>query len=191
MPTHPDQKYVDALCRGDNRLIEEIYQQHAPKVSQWVCNNNGNTADAQDVFQKSLMAILARYCNQDFNLSCPFGALLFSICKNLHRKGLRQNKQEESLRNQVEMEYSTTEEAEDLLEKAEEAVEKSRIQACLEKTFNQLTELCRQALQLNAKGHSGEAIAEQLGMNNRNAVYARLHDCRNRWRQLFEQQCKR
>ncbi|MCB9265854.1 MAG: RNA polymerase sigma factor [Lewinellaceae bacterium] len=191
MGSHPDQKYVEALCRGDNRLIEEIYRKHAPEVRQWVCNNNGSPADAQDVFQRGLMAILIQYCRPDFRLTRPFGALLFAICQNLHRKGLRRNKQEEHLRNEVEMEYKDAEGGKSLLEEAEEAAEKSALQACLEKTFAQLTPLCQQALRLNAESLSGEAIAEQLGMSNRNAVYARLHDCRNRWSQLFHQQCQR
>ena len=191
MPIHSDHKYIDALCRGDNRLIEEIYQKHAPEVRRWVCDNSGSTADAQDVFQRGLMAILTQYCRPDFILTRPFGALLFAICKNLHRKGLSRNKQEENLRNQVEMEYKDTESGKSLLEESEEAAEKSAMHACLERTFGLLTPLCRQALQLNAEGLSGEAIAEQLGMSNRNAVYARLHDCRNRWSQLYHQQCKR
>lgn len=185
MGEHQDQRFIHALCQQDNLLIKQIYQNHSQQILQWVLKNNGSADDAKDVFQEALIAIYERYCGADFKLTCPLGALLSRICKNIWYDRIRKKTKEDKIRI-VEKERYTDEHVEtSLLEQAEETLLEHRKQLSLEKTFKQLSDRCQQLLGLLAEGISGADIAAQLEMNNANAVYQAKHKCSNRWRQLF------
>ena len=186
MANENEQMYLEALCRGEREGIAAIYRNYAKQVQGWVVQNNGDSADAKDIFQESLIAIYDRYCQTDFELSASFGALLFSICKKQWYSRLRQKKREESVRNTVAGQYVEEAEEEDLLVLAEEALADKKREDCLQQTFTLLSEQCRQLLSLLAKGQSGADIAEHLGLPNANAVYQAKHRCAGRWRKLFE-----
>ena len=190
MALEEEKNYLNALCRGEREGLAAIYRNHASQVQAWVVKNNGDPADAKDLFQESLMAIFDRYCQSDFELTSSFGALLFSICKKQWYSRLRQKKREESVRNIAGAQYIEESEEEDLLVLAEEALADKKREDCLQETFTLLSEQCRQLLSLLAKGQSGTNIAKQLGMPNANAVYQAKHRCAGRWRRLFEKNYK-
>jgi RNA polymerase sigma factor (sigma-70 family) len=179
--------YLQALCRGERAQIAHIYRTYAQQVQGWVLQNNGDVADAQDLFQESLIAIYDRYCGTDFQLTSSFGALLFSICKKQWYNRLRKKKRRESVRNAVAEQYNDESEDPDLLVLAEEALTSKRREECMQETFEQLSEQCREVLSRLAKGHSGNDIAEALDLPSANAVYQAKHRCADRWRRLFEQ----
>ncbi len=188
MATKEEKNYLNALCRGEREGISAIYRDYARQVQSWVVKNNGDPADAKDLFQESLVAIFDRYCQSDFKLTASFGALLFSICKKQWYSRLRQKKREESVRNIAAEQYIEESVEEDLLILAEETLADKKREDCLQQTFSLLSEQCRQLLSLLAKGRSGTDIAKQLGMPNANAVYQAKHRCAGRWRRLFEKE---
>ncbi len=180
---HPDQRYLEALCRNDSRLLEEIYRKHAREITLWVLKNNGDADDAQDLFQDALMAIYDRYCGRDFQMTGSFGGLVMAICRRKWFDRLAQKKREEGVRNNEAERY--TEEAPEW-EAAEEALLEQKRQECLARVFELLSEQCRRLLALVSAGETPvEQIAGQLGMANANAVYQSKHRCTARWKQLF------
>lgn len=181
-----EKAYLNALCRGERAQLAEVYRIYAPQVQGWVLQNNGDVADAKDLFQESLIAIYDRYCGKDFELTSSFGALLFSICKRQWYNRLRQKKRRESVRNEAAQVYIDEAEEEDLLVTAEEALTDKQREDCMEETFAQLSDQCRQVLSRLAKGESGADIAEALDLPSANAVYQAKHRCADRWRRLFE-----
>ncbi len=188
MGQHSDQRYIEALWRGDSKLISEIYDKYSREVMVWVTRNNGDADDARDLFQDSLMAIYDRYCGRDFELSGPFGALLMAICRRKWFDRISQKKREESVRNSEAGRYE--EEAPEW-EAAEEAILQQKRQECLSKVFEMLSEQCRHLLTLITAGETPvESIAMQLGLANANAVYQSKHRCTARWRQLFYEHFK-
>ena len=190
MKNQEEKAYLLALCEGRREGISAIYRNHAQHVQTWVLQNNGDVADAKDLFQEALMAIYDRYCGTDFELTSPFGALLFSICRKQWYGRLRQKKREDVVRNTTAEQYKDETVEGDLLVLAEEAIAESEKQACMQRTFELLSKQCQSILSLLAKGRSGTEIAERLQLPNANAVYQAKHRCASRWRQLFEDQCK-
>ncbi|NUO00873.1 MAG: RNA polymerase sigma factor [Saprospiraceae bacterium] len=184
MSPHPDQQYFDALCRGDQRLIREIYSKFSRGVLNWVQQNNGEAEDAQDLFQDALMAIYDRYCGRnDFQMTSSFGALLMTICRRKWYDRLAQKKREETVRNAESARY---EEETPEWEAASEAILHQQRQECLSKVFTLLSEQCQKLLAMVTAGElSIDNIASALGLANANAVYQSKHRCTARWRQLF------
>lgn len=186
MNSHPDQRYLQALCNGDQRLIREIYTQHARSVMYWVVQNNGSEADAQDLFQDALIAIFDRYCGRDTNLTSSIGALILSICRRKWFDRLAQKKREEAVRKTEERRYN---EEDSEWEAAEAAILQQKRQDCLTRVFTLLSDQCQRLLTMITEGiASVEQIAADLGLPNANAVYQSKHRCTARWRQLFYEQ---
>ena len=181
--------YLSGLCAGDNKAIKSIYAECSQSVKTWVLRNNASVADAKDVFQSAIVAIYEKYCGKNLSDN-EFQRLLFSIARNMWRKKLTKDNREEEIRNSADGEYSSEVDDPDVLVKAEEAMAEHQRQVCLEKTFQMLSERCQKVLQLMANGISGEQIAEQLGMSNRNTVFVRAFECKKRWRTLFDEHCK-
>lgn len=184
MSQHPDQQYFDALRKGDQRLIREIYSKFSRSILHWVLQNNGEAEDAQDLFQDALMAIYDRYANRsDFQLTSSFGALLMTICRRKWYDRLAQKKRDATVRNAETARY---EEETPEWEAAAEILLHQQRQECLSKVFTLLSDQCQKLLTMITAGElSVESIAATLGLANANAVYQSKHRCTARWRQLF------
>lgn len=184
MNEHPDNKYVRSLRAGDYSVLSAIYREQAGNICQWVTKNNGSMADAQDIFQESILALYQKAADPNFVLTCPIGALLFSIARNKWLKILAQKKREAVVRLAEEARYKTEDShVVSLLE----AVEEEEIQQKkLDATFQQLSETCQKLLQLIAKGLPTAAMVAKMGMSDANTLYRRKNACIGRWQTLFQ-----
>ncbi len=184
MNQHEDHIYIEALRKGDNRLLEEIYQKFSIQVKNWVVNNSGSSADARDVFQEAILALYNKACDPTFILTCPLGGLLFQICKNKWIDQIRKKKKASEVR---VLEKERYEEKQEIVSELEAIEEEEIRQSKLEKAFAQLSELCQKLLKLYSDGVKAETIRLQLEMENINTLYRRKNACTERWRTLFQQ----
>lgn len=184
MSTHEDQRYIEGLANNNNRIIAEIYRIYSKQITQFVQKNNGSSSDAQDVFQEALITLYHKAKKGDFKLTCPFGALLYSVCRNKWWNRLKKNKSKAEVRIEELERYIGTEA--DTLELTIAAEEAATQQSILKNTFAQLSELCQQLLQKVSEGLSPKDIAEQLGMDNVNTYYRRKNACKTRWSALYK-----
>lgn len=185
MQAHPDQQIILAFRAGDFSALDQIYRDHAPSIRSWVLKNNGTTGDAQDLFQEAIIALHQKANDPKFVLTCPIGALLFSICRNKWLNQLRKKNKEAEVRLWEEQKYNT----EDSVVSVLEAVEEEELrQKRLDNAFKQLSELCQKLLRLLISGNSSTEVAVQLGMTDANTVYRRKNACVGRWRTLYQAQ---
>lgn len=91
---HMDQKYVQALLKNDNKLIAEIYSKFAPKVVGYIQKNSGDESSARDIIQEALITIYDQAKTKGLQLTCPFDAYFFLICKRKWLNFLKKNKPE-------------------------------------------------------------------------------------------------
>ncbi|SEA35822.1 RNA polymerase sigma factor [Psychroflexus halocasei] len=89
---HPDQKYIEGLKQDNSFVIREIYDKFAPKVIHFICQNNGDDAQAKDVIQEVLLVIYDQACIKDLKLTCPFDAYFFLLCKRRWYNKLKKKK---------------------------------------------------------------------------------------------------
>ena len=159
--SHPDQRYLVALANNDRALIDEIYKKCAGKVKSFVTFNNGNSNDAQDIFQEVLIDLYEQTKYRDLKLTCPFEPFFLMVCK---RKWLNQLKKRGRI--------PVTNMEEDLLILSEDTfaqadlLETQQAQADLFiKAFAKLGESCKQIITLSMQGDSQEKSAEVLGIS--------------------------
>ena len=78
---HEDQKYILGLAQNNSFVIQAIYEKFAPKVIGFVCKNRGNKDQAQDLIQEVLLVIYDQATTKNLQLTCPFDAYFFLLCK--------------------------------------------------------------------------------------------------------------
>lgn len=157
---HEDQKFIDALLKNDHRLIAEIYSKYAPKVIGYVKKNSGDEAAAKDLIQDVLMTIYDQAKTKNLQLTCPFDAYFFLICKRkwltIAKKNSNQRVTKEPLigfiSETVEDQVNATEDFEDKMD-------------LFKDVFQKLGDTCKQILQLSFGKYSMEEVAAQLDIS--------------------------
>lgn len=182
MAQHQDYKYIVALRDHDNKLLNELYRKSSPGILRWVKANSGTEADAGDLFQEALVSLYHSAHREDFKLTCPIDALIFTICRNKWLSNLRRKNRDEEVRKIEQERYTPESTVESAYERYEqETLERER----LDRTLAQLSEKCQKLLRLLGRGVSSSEAAERLGMNGPDTVYRRKNACLKRWRELL------
>jgi RNA polymerase sigma factor (sigma-70 family) len=184
---HPDQRFITALCQGEETAIRTIYREHKPGIIHWVKQNKGQESDALDLMQDALLAIFEKSCDPQFTLYAPFGALLFTIVKNKWLKKLGKKSANMEVRTATPEEYDTSDAQNDVLTLAIQAETEQSRQSALSRAFSELSPLCQQLLEAQAAGVAVEQSVIALGFSNANALYQRKKKCVDRWKTLFQQ----
>ena len=78
---HPDQMYIEGLANNNSAVIQSIYKKFVPKVVSYIRNNSGDEDQAQDVVQEVLILLFNQAKAKKLQLTCPFDAYFFLLCK--------------------------------------------------------------------------------------------------------------
>ncbi len=157
--THPDQKYVDALLLNDTLLINEIYETFVPKVIAYVRKNSGDEAAARDIVQEALITIYDQAKTKGLQLTCPFDAYFFLICK---RKWLNILKKEGHKGVTIEEErLYIRDDAHEQMERSREFEEQQNLYMAM---LSKIGETCKNIITLGFSSLSMQEVADQLGV---------------------------
>lgn len=81
----------------NNFEFGKLYQDNFSKISNFVQNNSGNHADAEDLFQDAMMVLVEKLRKDNFQLTASINTYIYAICKNLWFKKLRDKNHELSV----------------------------------------------------------------------------------------------
>ena len=85
------------LKSDNNSAFGDLYKRYFKMVQRYVVNNSGNTEDAEDVFQDTMVVLIEKLRRQDFVLSATLKTYIFAISKYIWLKRLRTNKYESNI----------------------------------------------------------------------------------------------
>ncbi len=85
------------LRTENNFTFGKLYKDNFYKISKFVQNNNGNEADAEDLFQDAMMVLVEKLRQDQFQLTASIDTYVYAICKNLWFKKLRNRNFEQSV----------------------------------------------------------------------------------------------
>lgn len=94
----PDKDLIEIL-RAENMVERErgwrlIYKAYFPVVRELVWNNRGTDEDFHDIFQEGLAILHANLINGKFKKESSIGTYLYSICRNIWLRTLRNRDKE-------------------------------------------------------------------------------------------------
>lgn len=156
---HADQLYIDGLANNNSSVIESIYKKFAPKVIQYIRNNSGDQDQAQDIIQEVLITIYNQAKTNGLQLTCPFDAYFFLLCK---RRWLNEIKK--SSKKEVTIGDDNVYKDESVVEMANETEIFETKQSLFDEMFLKLGEKCQEILKLSFVTKTLEEVAQQLNV---------------------------
>lgn len=156
---HEDQKYIDGLLKNNSFIIQAIYDKFVPKVINYIKQNSGDADQAQDVVQDTLITIYNQASEKKLELTCPFDAYFFLLCK---RKWL--NELKKIAHKEVTINEEVLYKGDDAQELAFETDVFGEKQALFTEMFNKLGTACKELLTATFKIKSMEEVASSLGV---------------------------
>ncbi|MBD2767392.1 sigma-70 family RNA polymerase sigma factor [Hymenobacter sp. BT664] len=85
-----DQQTLAGLRSREDSSFAVLYTFYYPAVERFVLRNSGSRAEAQDIFQETILVLLEKVPTADFQLTSSLKTYLLSISRNLWLKRLRQ-----------------------------------------------------------------------------------------------------
>ncbi|GEO02913.1 hypothetical protein AAE02nite_05770 [Adhaeribacter aerolatus] len=76
-----EEKILHELKNRNENTIRSVYQANWPMILQMVKVNNGNEAEAKDLYQDSMLDFLEKVWEEDFVLTCKIKTFIYSICR--------------------------------------------------------------------------------------------------------------
>lgn len=156
---HEDQKYIDGLLKNNSFIIQAIYDKFVPKVINYIKQNSGDVDQAQDVVQDTLITIYNQASEKKLELTCPFDAYFFLLCK---RKWL--NELKKTAHKEVTINEEVLYKDDDAQELAFETDVFGEKQALFTEMFQKLGTACKELLTATFKIKSMEEVASSLGV---------------------------
>ena len=157
---HEDQKYIDGLAQNNSFIIQAIYDKFVPKVINFIRNNSGDADRAQDVVQDVMITIYDQAKHKGLQLTCPFDAYFFLLCKRKWYNELKKSSNKEVTINEDTV--STGEHVQQMVFETEVFDEK---QTLFDEIFNKLGKACKELLTKTFQIKSMEEVAKALGVS--------------------------
>lgn len=157
---HKDQKYIDGLVNNNSFIIQTIYDKFVPKVINYVKQNSGDEEYAQDVVQDTIITIYNQAIQKNLQLTCPFDAYFFLLCKRKWLNTLKKiNNKEVTINEEV---LSKDDDAAQFV--FETSIFENK-QNLFNQMFDQLGKACKDLLNATFKIKSMEEVAASLNVS--------------------------
>lgn len=158
--THEDQSYIEGLLNNDSKIIHAIYKKYTPKVIHYIKMNSGSEDEAQDVIQDVIITIYNQAKESNLQLTCPFDAYFFLLCKRRWLNELKKSSNKEVTLKDDNV--SKDESLQEMLFQTELFTEK---QVLFEQMFQKLGEKCQEVLKLSFVTKTMEEVAAKLNVS--------------------------
>jgi RNA polymerase sigma factor (sigma-70 family) len=165
---HPDQKYITAFIDNDRRVQWEMYKNlkrdFVPLIEAMVLKNSGTLAEADELFQNSMVALYDKAMTGTLVLTRKLDCYLYGICRNQWMTKLNHKKKgfKEISRHIIEH-YSN--DGFEMSAREAEAMKKQRIEFLWE-MLSQLGKSAQEVELLLLRGKSPKEIAQILNKSN-------------------------
>ncbi|SHI68857.1 RNA polymerase sigma factor [Aquimarina spongiae] len=177
MPTE-ERDLLKELASGNSSVIQELYSSVFPKIRSFVVKNNGDPTDAEDVFQKALLQLIARYKTKSFVIESSFDGYLYGACRNLWRRELKKQKRVVTKPDTIEL----VREEDDM---TMAVLEQEKWELFQEK-LKELSDNCKQLLGLFFQKVPYKEIVDKLGYSSDNVVRQRIFNCKSQLTKLIK-----
>ena len=155
---HEDQKYIEGLLKNNSFIIQAIYDKFVPKVINYIKQNSGDEDQAKDVIQDTLITIYNQAKEKNLQITCPFDAYFFLLCKRKWLNVIKKNTKE------VTINEAVLSKGDDAHELALETALFGEKQVLFNTMFEKLGNACKELIKATFKIKSMEEVATSLGV---------------------------
>ena len=88
-----DNDFMVGLLNGNNDVLSALYKKYYKIVLKFILYNSGTSADAQDIYQETIIVLFESVKKPGFELKCQLQTYIFSIAKRLWLKELKKKRE--------------------------------------------------------------------------------------------------
>ena len=168
-----DAEIINGLIKGDEKVINFLYQHSFNNIFLFILKNSGSIEDAKDVFQDALLVVYQNVVHNKIVLHDSFQKYLFVICKNIWAKKLTRQK----IHNRILDELTDLGFDDETIENSIVTVEKKNL---FLDHIDLLDDRCKKMIKLYNKGMSLAKVAEQLKFDSINYARKLKYQCKEK-----------
>lgn len=162
---------VDGLKKRNNAVYNLLYTFYYPTIENFVKRNSGTSADAQDVFQETIIVLLDKVPKKDFILASSIKTYIFAVASNIWLKRLRETKRLTKLDADYELEDMSLAE----WEQREESVRERNV---IQRIFNKVSRHCVIFLTKTfLTGATRDELVAEMGYRNSHTFDNQKYKC--------------
>jgi len=166
-----ESKVLSNLKQRNNAAYDLLYTFYYPAIERFIKRNSGTTADAEDIFQETIIVLLDKVPKKDFVLTSSIKTYIIAVASNLWLKRLRAAKRITSLEPDYELEDLTLAEWE---QKEENRVKHNVIK----RVFSRISRHCVIFLTKTfLRGATREKLMEEMGYSNTHTFDNQKYKC--------------
>ncbi|MBN1186406.1 MAG: sigma-70 family RNA polymerase sigma factor [Bacteroidales bacterium] len=155
----------------DNKVLTHIYKHFFPLIESLITSNQGDTQEAQDIFQEALIITYRKLKNKEVDVSGSFKSYIYSIAKFLWfrklKSGIIRQKYVEEIKS-----------SSDVVNDVTESYITNQKYKLFQKHFNKLDWFCQRILQMQLQKLSYEEIAKNLGKKDPEYIKSKKYKCK-------------
>jgi RNA polymerase sigma factor (sigma-70 family) len=177
-----DSEVILGILNNSDVVLKKLYLAYFPMIMQLVINNNGNEDDAKDVYQEAIIVLYNKVKRGDFELSSKLKTYLYSICRRLWLKRLKQM-------NRYGGDIKDFEDYLPVEEEVEKHQERDLQLNKMGEALKLLGEPCKTIMEdFYMHNKSMQDICERFGYTNADNAKTQKYKCLQRLKKLFFQQ---
>jgi RNA polymerase sigma factor (sigma-70 family) len=162
---------VIGLRERNNAAYNLLYTFYYPSIEKFVTRNSGTAADAEDVFQETILVLLDKVPKEDFVLTSSIKTYIRAVASNIWLKRLREARRAARVDLDYELQDMT------LAEWEEKEVSKTQ-RNILQRLFQRMTRHCVIFLTKTfLSGASREKLIEEMGYKNPHTFDNQKYKC--------------
>ena len=166
-----DHDIIEHIRRGKSSSALNSLYRNFPQIRKMIVANGGNGADAEDVFQESLIILIRKIRGTDFKLTAQLNTYLFSVSRFVWSDELKK-------RNRIVAEELTAALSKIEQQEFEEAIVVESSAKLAERVLYELKERCRELLFYFYHGKMKlQDIAVKMGYSSENTAKNQKYKC--------------
>jgi RNA polymerase sigma factor (sigma-70 family) len=168
---YKDGEIINGLKNRNHEVTRFFYRNYFESICRLILINSGNTEDAEDVFQDSLIILYKKCKNDELKLTCSLKTYVYAICRNLWLQRL-QNRDFKKVELSV-----NTENIDEPFELNEDLQEETKYNL-YQKHFLKLSKDCQEVLKLFLKKVRIKDITKIMGFSSNDYTKTRKYLCK-------------
>ena len=173
------QEILDGNRKKNNPVLRVVYKDHYPVIENFILKNSGSSLDAEDIFQEAIVIIYRRVTKNELILNCSFGTYIYSVCKMLWYKELRNRKNIQS----ENYDEDAIPDLDDDIVAMKDDFDKPKL---IQKHLMNMNSDCRKLLMLFYSNTSLKEISKILGFSGENYAKKRKFICKEKLIELIK-----
>ncbi len=175
-----DSQFITGLKANNNEVLNALYKKYYNLVLKLVVNNNGNSEQAQDLYQETIIAVFENVQKTQFELNCQLQTYIYSIAKRLWLKQLKKNGSTFLFKEDEESDLV------DVTDDIQHHHEKENNILKMNNSLELLGEPCKTLIQdFYIHKKSMDEIAEKFGYTNADNAKTQKYKCLQRLKKYF------